>query len=158
MIHETKRCGGETMKEKEFLSRVNNFYDGEASYGDPAIKILQGITSESAHSRPSKNAHSPAELLAHIVGWDDVYLKRIQGDKEATIDQEFSFDWRRIDKNEKSAWRSLTSAFEKNRDRLNSILQDMKYDVEAKENLVNNIMEHNIYHLGQISMIKKMLP
>ncbi len=145
------------MKEKELLSRVKNFYDGDASYGDPATKILEGITSESALKRPDKNTHNAAELLAHIIGWDDVYLKRLQGDKEATIDQSLSFDWKRIDKNEKSAWRSLLSAFEKNHKSLASLLGQDKYDIRQKEDLVNSIMEHDIYHLGQIAMIKKLV-
>ncbi|HUI28892.1 MAG TPA: DinB family protein [Candidatus Acidoferrales bacterium] len=144
------------MKEKELVSRANNFFSGDASYGDPAIKILEGITSDSAIRRPDKNSHNAAELLAHIVGWEDVYLKRFQGDPKATIDQNLSFDWKRIDKNEKSAWKSLVSAFEKNHRQLVSCLEQEKSDMAAKEKLLNNIMEHDIYHLGQIALIKKL--
>jgi uncharacterized damage-inducible protein DinB len=145
------------MEHKELIARVNAFHNGDASYGDPAMKIFEGITSESALERPDKNTHNAAELLAHIVGWEDVYLKRFHGDAKATIDKNLSFDWKRIDKNEKTAWRSLTSAFEKNHKELVSLLEEGKYDVESKENLVNNIMEHDIYHLGQIAMMKKLV-
>lgn len=145
------------MKDKELLSRVNGFFDGNASYGDPAMKILEGITSESALKRPDKKTHNIAELLAHIVGWEDVYLRRFRGEKEATIDQNLSFDWKRIDKNEKSSWRSLMSVFEKNHKKLVSLLEQEKYDAQMKEKLVNDIMEHNIYHLGQIAMIKRLI-
>ena len=145
------------MNDKELVSRANGFYNGDASYGDPAMKILEGITSESALKRPGKNTHNPAELLAHIVGWEDVYLKRFQGDAKATIDQNLSFDWKRIDKNEKTTWKSLTSAFEKNHKMLVSSLEQEKSDPQVKEKLLNDIMEHDIYHLGQIALIKKLL-
>jgi len=138
------------------LSRVKNFHNGDASFGDPAMKILEGISPESALKRPRKSAHNEAELLAHIVGWEEVYLKRFQGDSKATIDQNLSFDWKRIDKNEKSAWLSLTSAFEKNHNQLVSLLENGKSDIYTKEKLVNDIMEHDIYHLGQIALIRKL--
>jgi uncharacterized damage-inducible protein DinB len=145
------------MKDKELVSRANNFHNGNPSYGDPAMKILEGITSESAMKRPDKNTHNAAEFLAHIVGWEDVYLKRFEGDAKATIDQNLSFDWRRIDKNEKTAWRSLLSAFERNHKQLVLFLEQEKSDPEKKEKLVNDIMEHDIYHLGQIALIKKLI-
>lgn len=144
------------MEHKELIARVNNFHNGDASYGDPAMKILEGITSESTLKRPDKSTHNIAELLAHIIGWEDVYLKRFQGDTKATIDQNLSFDWKRIDKNEKSVWRSLLSAFEKNHKQLVSLLEQEKSN-EMKEKLVNDIMEHDIYHLGQIALIKKLV-
>jgi len=144
------------MNSNELVSRVNNFHSGDASYGDPATKILEGITSESALKRPDKNCHNAAELLAHIVGWEDVYLKRFHGDSKATIDQNLSFDWKRIDKNEKTAWKSLVAAFEKNHEQLVSLLEQEKSDGQAKEKLVDDIMEHDVYHLGQIAFIKKM--
>ncbi len=145
------------MKDKEHLARVNGFYDGDASYGDPAMKILEGITSESALKRPDKKSHNAAELLAHIIGWEEVYLKRFEGDPKATIDQDLSFDWKRIDKNEKTAWQSLLSTFGKDNKQLISLLEQEKYDPQTKEKLVNNIMEHGIYHLGQIALIKKLV-
>jgi len=145
------------MNDKELLSRVKTFYNGEASYGDPAMKILEGVTPESAMKRPEKKMHNAAELLAHIIGWGDVYLKRFQGNRDAMIDQNLSFDWKRIDKDEKNAWQSLLFTYEKNRDQLVSFLGQENYDVQAKEKLVNDIMEHNIYHLGQVELIKKII-
>jgi uncharacterized damage-inducible protein DinB len=145
------------MNSKELVSRADDFYNGDASYGDPAVKILEGISAESALKRPHKDAHNAAELLAHIVGWEDVYLKRFQGDPKATIDQSLSFDWKRIDKDEKTAWKSIVSVFEKNHGQLVSLLEDGNSDVYPKEKLVNDIMEHDIYHLGQIALIKKII-
>lgn len=145
------------MDTKDLINRANNFYDGDASYGDPAVKILEGVTSESALKKADKNTHNAAELLAHIVGWEDVYLKRAKGDSKATIDQNLSFDWKRIDKNEKTTWGNLVSAFEKNHKELISILEEDKYDSQTKEKLLNDIMEHDIYHLGQIALIKKVV-
>ena len=145
------------MKDNELLSRVKGFYDGDASYGDPAMKILEGINSESAFKKPDTKTHNSAELLAHIVGWEDVYLKRFQGNAKATIDQNLSFDWKRIDRNEETAWTSLMAAFERNHTTLVSLLEKREADAELKEKLVNDIMEHDIYHLGQIALIKKLL-
>ncbi len=144
------------MSDQELISRVNNFFNGDASYGDPAMKILEGIKAESSMKRLDKELHDAAELLAHIVGWEDVYLKRFEGDAKATIDQNLSFDWKRIDKNEKTAWKSVVSAFEKNHSRLVSLLEKGKSNAYPKEKLVNDIMEHDIYHLAQIALIKKL--
>ncbi len=145
------------MNTKELISRANNFFNGDASYGDAAMKILEGVTSDGALKNAEKNTHSAAELVAHIIGWEEVYLKRAKGDPTATIDQELSFDWKRIDKNEKTAWRSLVTGFETNHKELISILEEDRYDMQVKETLLNSIMEHDIYHLAQIAFIKKMV-
>ncbi len=145
------------MNTKDLIKRADDFYNGDASYGDPAMKILEGIDSESSLKKAGKDVHTIAELLAHIIGWEDVYLKRFQGDAKATIDQNLSFDWKRIDKDEKSFWRSLMSAFEKNHAQLVSLLENENADTGPKEKLVNDIMEHDIYHLGQIALIKKIV-
>lgn len=141
----------------DLVNRAKDFYTGDASYGDPAVKILEGVAPASVLKRPAKNAHNAAELLAHIVGWEDVYLKRGKGDPKATIDQTLSFDWKRIDKDEKTAWQSLVAAFENNHKELLSILEQEKQDLQTRENLLNNIMEHDIYHLAQISLIRRIL-
>jgi len=144
------------MNAKELVARANDFFSGNASYGDPAVKILEGIDSELSLKKADKKIHNTAELLAHIIGWEDVYLKRFEGDGKATIDQNLSFDWKRIDKNEKTVWRSLVSEFEKNHERLIASLEQENRDAQMKEKLLNDIMEHDIYHLAQVSLIKKL--
>lgn len=147
------------MKEqiKVLVEKVENFYNGEPYYGDPILKILGGINSAKSLKKVSENAHNIAELLAHIIGWEEYLIKQFKGDKEFQMEQNLSFDWRRIDKNEKSLWTSLTTKLEENHKELVSVLSDDKYDIEKKKTMVSNMMEHDLYHLGQIAILKKII-
>ncbi|MEW6196909.1 MAG: DinB family protein [Bacteroidota bacterium] len=139
------------------VEKVQNFYNGEPYYGDPILKVLNGINSEKSLTRVGKNAHNIAELLAHIIGWEEYVIKQFKGNKEFQMEQNFSFDWSRIDKNEKSLWASLTAKLDEIHGELISILKDDKYDFGKRATMVNNMMEHDIYHLGQIAILKKII-
>lgn len=139
------------------VEKVQNFYNGEPYYGDPILKILNGINSEKALTRVGENAHNIAELLAHIIGWEEYVIEQFKGDKEFQMEQSFSFDWSRIDKNEKTLWASLTAKLDAVHRELISVLKDGKYDFEKKATMVNNTMEHDIYHFGQIAILKKII-
>lgn len=145
-------------KNKELLiAKAENFYNGEPYYGDPIMKILEGLDSAKALHRAGSNAHNIAELLAHIIGWEEYSIKQFKGIKEFQMGQDLSFDWRRIDKNENKLWGSLLRKLEMVHKELIGLLNDEKYDVEKKQELLDNMMQHDIYHFGQIAILKKII-
>ena len=141
----------------QLVTRVESYYNGDASYGDPMLKILEGVDSKTAIKRPADNVHSIAELIAHLVTWEDCFLERIKGNHKSQVEQELSFDWKRIDENEKTLWRTLTTKLDKNHKEIISVLNNEKYSTESKKTLMIDVTEHAIYHLGQIAIIKKMV-
>ena len=93
-------------------------------------------------------------------------MSKIKGDNDFKMTQKLSFDWKRIDRNEKTAWKSLLIALDINQNEILATLKKLdddflkllvsrrRYNIEF---LIEGGIQHDIYHLGQISLLKKMI-
>ncbi len=153
-------------KIKILTEKIRDVYGKEPWYGDSMKSILSNIGPEIVFKKVNANSHSIAELLAHIVGWREFVLSRIILDNNFDVEQKESFNWRRIDSDEASAWKSLLNALEKNQNEIVKILDASDDNVldlpvagrEYKTDyLIEGMIQHDIYHVGQISLLKKVL-
>ena len=143
--------------------KVEEIYSGNPWYGEAFNSILKDIDPEAALKKERKEVHSIAEILAHIIGWREFLLNRLNGNDFKT-EQEETFDWKRIDDNEKTAWKSLLDALEGTQNKILNLLEksnDSFLNMSVRDNnykmeyLIEGVIQHDIYHLGQISLLKK---
>lgn len=149
------------------LTRILNHYDGVLNsdpwYGDPAWKILDGIPAQAAAARPLPGTHSIWELVGHMTFWEGVVTMRLAGQRAGLV-EELNFpplpapteeNWRKALDDFHASNRAFRAALEKldpaNLERLTAAGKRTYYD-EA-----HGIIEHHVYHLGQIAMLKKAL-
>ncbi|HKI78340.1 MAG TPA: DinB family protein [Ignavibacteriaceae bacterium] len=156
------------MKEKikEIINKYDNVYKGNPWYGTSIIKILNKVDPATVFLKADKHSHSIAELLAHIIGWRENGLNNLIGKSGDKIKQKETFNWKRFNKNEKTAWKSLLRALDKNQKDIISFLRNKndgyllgivpgrKFNMEF---LIDGIIQHDIYHLGQIGILNKIL-
>jgi uncharacterized damage-inducible protein DinB len=145
-------------KIQSLQKKFESVYNGDPWYGD-------SVKSISALIKVEENSHSIAELVSHMIAWREFLLKRLHRDKDFDVDQEDSFDWKRIDKNERTAWKSLLNTLEKNQKEILSALEKLdnnflnlpvskrKYNMNY---LIEGIIQHDLYHAGQISLLTKL--
>jgi uncharacterized damage-inducible protein DinB len=143
--------------------KFEEIYNGDPWYGDSFNSVLKDIDPEAVIKKENKGTHSISEILAHVIGWREFLLSRLSGNNFKT-EQEETFNWKRIDNNEKTAWKSLLDALEENQNRiinalekasdelLNTPVRERNYNLEY---LFEGIIQHDLYHLGQISLLKK---
>lgn len=148
------------------VGKIQKVYVGNPWYGNSIKSILKDIDPKTAFTKVARNVHTIAELVAHIIAWREFVISKIEGDNDFKITQKLSFDWKRIDKDEKIAWRSLLNALEKNQSEFLTTLKKLdddflklpvsrrRYNIEF---LIEGSIQHDIYHLGQISLLKKMI-
>lgn len=148
------------------MKKIEKVYSGSPWYGNSIKSILNDIDSKTALTKAAGNIHTIAELVAHIIAWHEFVISKIKGDNDFRMPQKLSFDWRRVDKNEKTAWNSLLDALEINQSEILSTLKKLdddflklpvrrrRYNIEF---LIEGSIQHDIYHLGQISLLKKMI-
>ncbi|HYC39924.1 MAG TPA: DinB family protein [Chitinophagaceae bacterium] len=139
--------------------------NGEPWYGRPVYAILGEVDESQAFHKPAPNAHSLTELLYHMITWADFTLQRLNKNKESDLKTSEELDWRTIDPNVHS-WkkgmeeyrrihdRILAILDEKDDDFLNEIVDERQYNFRF---LLNGLVQHNIYHLGQVAYVRKML-
>ncbi|HEV8283554.1 MAG TPA: DinB family protein [Chitinophagaceae bacterium] len=144
------------------LERVNA---GQPWYGRAVYDIFEEIDPSIAYKKPNDNSHSLIELLYHMITWADFTLHRIQGYKEKDMTAFEELDWREIDP-AVHTWEKGLVEFkaihkkivellnEKDDEFLKGIVDYRKYNFRF---LLNGLIQHNIYHIGQVALMKKLL-
>jgi uncharacterized damage-inducible protein DinB len=140
-------------------------YEGHPWFGRNIVEILGEIDEQTAFQKPN-NQHSIVELLYHMIVWREFTISRIEADKARAAGYFEENDWSVLDHEDKSLWRKGLQKLDDTQKHLLEILKnlkedqltqkvaDRKYDVR---HLLYGILEHDIYHLGQIAYIKKLL-
>lgn len=145
--------------------QLKDAYEGEPWFGRSIRKILNEIDELIVFEKP-KGRHSILELLWHMINWKEFALSRLQNNSNPSLQKFEENDWRELDHSDKSLWQKGLQQFEKLHNELIEIISQQKDDLLSHNvsernytfrKLLYGIMEHDIYHLGQIAYIKKML-
>jgi len=163
MKTQNKSSGSEL---KRLAGRFTEVFEGEPWYGTSLRGILASVNPGWAFESPGPGTHSIAELTAHMIGWRVVAICRLQGDTEYLPDQEETFNWRRISPKRSRAWNKLNERLISSQDELLALLglfeeADLDHTVPgmsySRRTLLEGIIDHDLYHIGQIALIQKLL-
>ena len=146
--------------------QIRRAFEGDAWHGDSLKELLAGVTAATAAARPIKNAHSIWELVLHIAAWDDAVFRRIGG---AAVELTKQQDFPPVKDTSPAAWRRTVSHLEQAHNQLikavaafpDSRLQDQvpgkNEDYYDFYYMFSGIVQHELYHAGQIALLKKAL-
>ena len=142
-------------------------FEGEAWHGPSVLALLDGVTAQQAAAHPIPGAHSIWQLTLHIEAWERACLRRLNGDPARLTDAE---DWQPIDDTSEAAWqktkqqlidthRELLDAIASvDESRLNDpIISDASTPYSSVYVTLHGGVQHDLYHAGQIAMLKKAL-
>jgi uncharacterized damage-inducible protein DinB len=144
--------------------QLKEVYEGEPWFGRSIKEILEEID-EAFVFEKLNGQHSLLELIWHMITWKEFVISRLR--KDHTPNQYFEKnDWRQLDHSDKKLWHQGLQRFKQVHNELLEIIQQQKDDILSQKvdekkydfrKLLHGIKEHDIYHLGQIAYIKKML-
>ena len=156
----------ERMTEIErILDQLKRAYEGEAWHGPSVREALADVTAAHAHARPLANAHSIWELVHHLAVWENVGRRRLTGDR-AAIDISSPEDWPPADERSEAAWEQAKAALDRGHQALvkaiasvpESRLDEPIFDgMSTVYVTLHGVVQHDLYHAGQIAMLKKAL-
>ena len=150
---------------ERILDQLKRAYEGNAWYGPSLREVLAGITAEQARARPLHNAHSIWELVHHIAVWENVGRRRLTGDR-AAIDISSPEDWPPADDVSEAAWERAKTALDSVHQALVAAIAQVpesRLDEPIFEGMstvyvtVHGVIQHDLYHAGQIALLKKAL-
>ena len=150
---------------KTILQNLQTVTNGEPWYGRSIYDILEEVDPEQVDIKPGNSGHSLLELLYHMLTWMEFTIKRLEESKEMDDVETDKLDWRIIDP-KKHTWEKGMAAFRKANEEIENLLGkkndsflDKKVDFRRYDFrfLLNGLIQHNIYHLGQITYINKYL-
>jgi uncharacterized damage-inducible protein DinB len=147
------------------IHNLENCNSGHPWYGRAVFELLEEINPGTVHKKPGNADHSLIEILYHMITWAEFTLRRLQGDKEADLEASEALDWREIDSSIHS-WEKGVKEFRQIQSEIISLLKskndsllDGKVDYRDYNYrfLINGMIQHNIYHIGQVAYLKKIL-
>ncbi|MFT3932696.1 MAG: DinB family protein [Chitinophagaceae bacterium] len=148
---------------QSIISNLQAVLNGQPWYGRSMYEILEEIDSAQVYERPNNN-HSLIDLLYHMLTWAEFVRQRIAKEKVADMAAFEALDWRPIDP-AIHTWQIGLKALKKTHKQIVDLLQT-KEDTFLEEKcdyreynfrfLLNGLIQHNIYHLGQIAYLHKL--
>jgi uncharacterized damage-inducible protein DinB len=144
--------------------QIKDAYEGQPWFGRNVKDILSEVD-ESVVFEKSKGQHSILELVWHMAIWKEFIINRLRGDKKSIHYFEEN-DWRQLNHADKNLWPQGLQQLDKAHNELVEVIRQQTDDILSKKvtereynyrKLLYGICEHDIYHLGQIAYIKKML-
>ncbi len=145
--------------------QLKQAFDGDPWFGRSAQALLAEVDEKWAFEKPG-GQHSILELVWHMVTWREFTISRFQSHPEKDLHYFELNDWRKLDHADKSLWQQgleRLSATQKELLVLVEGLDDKMLERNVGERnydfrkLLNGIVQHDIYHLGQIAYIKKLM-
>jgi uncharacterized damage-inducible protein DinB len=152
----------ETTRIKDMLRRE---YDGEIWHGPSLTEVLDGITASQATKRINDKSKNIAEFVVHITNWRVFTLEKLTGGESFDIILDSTDDWTKINSLTDEAWQEiltnladtqteLLEILETYSDRkLDNIVSGRKYSIYM---LLRGIIQHDIYHAGQMMLVKRL--
>lgn len=146
---------------ERIADQLNRVFEGDAWHGPSVREVLKDVSAEKAAKKPIPNAHSIWELVLHIAAWENAVRRRIEGDNVDLTDEE---DYPPIRDTSESAWQKAMKMLENGHralrkvvsgltdSRLEELIRGRNYSVYY---LLHGIIQHDIYHVGQIALLKK---
>ena len=148
---------------ERILDQLKRAYEGNAWHGPSVREVLAGVTADQAAARPLRNTHSIWELTHHIAVWEDAGRRRLGGDP-AQIAISTPEDWPPPDDKSEAAWEQAKAALDRGHEafrRAIAQVDESRLDEPIVEGLssvyvtLHGIIQHDLYHAGQIAMLKK---
>lgn len=145
------------------LDQYDRAYRGEAWHGPALRALLDGVTAQDAARHPVSNAHSIWELVNHLAAWHQIVRRELVGEAvEVSPDMDWppvwevsEVGWRRaLDLLEESRKRLRADAEKLNEAQLNETPDSQKY---TRYVMLHGLVQHDLYHAGQIAILAKAL-
>lgn len=144
--------------------QIRRGFEGDAWHGDALLELLADVDAKTAAAHPVKDAHSIWELLLHIAAWDDAVLRRAGGVAVKLSDKQ---NFPPVGDASEAAWKKTIEAVKQTHEQLvkavaafpDSCLQEQVPGKKEKYYdfyyMFAGIVQHELYHAGQIALLKK---
>jgi hypothetical protein len=138
--------------------------EGESWHGPSVLELLAGLSAAQVASHPIAGAHSIWELVLHLISDYDLVLRRMAGDGRRLTAAE---DWPACPASTEENWQQtvqeLTLLNQKLRQAVRSFPDERLDDRLVPEVAFTaytqfiGVTQHNLYHAGQIALLKRAL-
>ena len=142
--------------------QLRNAFEGNAWHGPALLELLDDVDPATAASHPLPETHSIWELVLHIAAWDEAVNRRIVERKALQLKAAQNFP--PVKDKSAAAWKQAVADVKKTHaalikttlglsdKQLAERVPGKKYNIRF---MLDGVAQHELYHAGQIAILKK---
>jgi hypothetical protein len=147
------------------LGLIDEAYARQAWHGPNLRGSIRGLNEKEAAWRPDPSRHSTWEIVAHVTYWKYAVRRRILGGKRGSFPLPGSNWFVRPDRRSGRSWKDDVALLESEHRKLRAAVAALhESDLTKKPGngkvtilrLVMGIAAHDLYHAGQIQLLKRL--
>jgi hypothetical protein len=149
------------------LEILDQAFDRKGWHGTTLRGALRGVTAAQALWRPGPDRHNVWELTIHAAYWKYAVRRRLAGEAAGSFERKPS-NWPDIpDPPDLKAWRKDIALLETEHGKLRQVVSGLSAaDLERRSpkgvwtyaEEIHGVAAHDLYHTGQIQLIKRLMP
>ena len=155
---------------EHFREQFQRAHDGQPWYGPSRRDVLRGLSPQEAAAHPIPGAHSIWELVLHLTAWTREVTRRMSG---AEPKEPPEGDWPPVGQVSAESWDAALAGLDKAHQellagiaRVSSERLDSRVGTSTSPSpgtgvsvagMIAGLGEHNAYHCGQISLLRRAL-
>jgi hypothetical protein len=147
------------------LASIDEAYDKRSWHGTNLRGSLRGVTVEQAAVRVQPDSHNIWELVVHAAYWKNDIRRRLTGDESQSFALEGSDFWHRPVAGTEAEWKADLALLQDEHKQLRAAVEvfpPSRWTRKAPgkpfnfEGLVRGVAAHDLYHAGQIQLLKRL--
>src|SRR5579862_1544113 len=148
---------------ERIVDQMDRAFSGDAWHG-PSLKVLlEGVSAEQASLHPIPQAHSIWEITLHIAAWKGIVAQRMRGE---TVQVTTERDWPPVWEASEIEWQRTLENLADSHARIRAVAKSLRDEQLAEKSegstelryvLLHGVVQHDLYHAGQIAVLKKAL-
>ena len=149
------------------LEILDEAFDRRGWHGTTLRGSLKGVTPRQALWRPGQGRHCVWELVLHTAYWKYAVRRRLGGGARGAFPRAPS-NWPRLSANaDAKAWKADVALLEAEHAVLRSVvagLSSRQLDARSAQGVwrqreqIHGVAAHDLYHAGQIQLLKRLMP
>jgi hypothetical protein len=146
-----------TIERDLLLHIVDEAYDKKAWHGPTMRGALRGVNANQAFWRPARGRHNIWDFVLHCAYWKYSAWRRLTGTRRGSFARKGS-NWIEMPPMPTDrAWRDDLSLLAQSHRQLREAVADAPPAIlHAKSRLVYGVAAHDVYHTGQIQILKRL--
>lgn len=150
---------------RNLLQMLDESYEKGAWHGTNLRGSLRGLTAKQAAWRPGPRRHNIWEIVVHCAYWKYIVRRRLLGEKKGTFPLGGSNWFKRPAERTEESWRADKQLLDKTHRDLRAAIQSLSA-AELEKNpssgkwtnlqTISGIASHDLYHTGQIQLLKRL--
>jgi hypothetical protein len=151
---------------RQMLLMIDEAYSGTSWHGPNLRGSIRGLGSADAAWRPGRGRHNIREIVIHAAYWKYAVRRRLRGEKRGSFPLKGSNWFVRPAREEGTSWTDDIDLLESQHSLLRRVVASIapaelrRHPAGGRltcETMIRGVAAHDLYHAGQIQLIKRLM-